>query len=379
MKKVLCLVAVIFLFISGATNAMNIFSSEFQKKWDELSKDISKLNEYTRTHPNIEMKDTKVEDIDIDGAMFNGATFENVVFTNVSSSKSRYLKVKFINCKFENYKAWNSEFVNVEFENCEFISTNFLGSKVVNVKIKNCTAIEAEFDDLTGDEIFVEKSVFKERSSFTDSKIPFVFRETTLDGVNMMGLDGANSLLIEGGLLDEVNFGKSHFSTVTLRRVKQGEGPVRFNGATADRIKIEDVDLWRGLSLAEMKAGFVSIEGGKLKTAFSDSVISKVYARDVDFYMFSLSEAHLPYVSLMDCQIRDFPMWDGFVEELFVQNSTIEEVDGENFKADTVVWDNVTLDGKIDLTNAHVEDFQVTRLKRGPKLQLITTGSNLKF
>jgi len=72
-------------------------------------------------------------------------------------------------------------------------------------------------------------------------------------------------------------------------------------------------------------------------------------------------------------------MWDGYTEELHIRNCAIDEIDGENFKADTVIWDNVTLDGKIDFTNAQVKDFQATRLKRGSQLQLVTTGSNLKF
>ncbi len=206
-----------------------------------------------------------------------------------------------------------------------------------------------------------------------------VFRKCTLDGVGLSGMKQPNSMIVEDSYLDEVDFGRGLFSTVTLRRVKQGEGPVRFNGATMESIRIEDVDMWRGLSLAEIKAGLVSIEGGTLKTAFSDSIIPKVYARGVEFYLFSLSEANLPYVSLIDCMIHDFPLWDGFVEELLVQNSIIGEIDGENFKADTVVWDNVTLDGKVDLTNAHINDFRPTRIKRGPKLNLMTTGSNIKF
>lgn len=87
----------------------------------------------------------------------------------------------------------------------------------------------------------------------------------------------------------------------------------------------------------------------------------------------------MPYVELTGCNIHSFPMWDGYTDELTVQNSSIGEIDGENFKADLVVWDNVTLDGKIDLTNAQVKDFRPTRLKRGPTLNLITTGSNMRF
>lgn len=75
----------------------------------------------------------------------------------------------------------------------------------------------------------------------------------------------------------------------------------------------------------------------------------------------------------------DIALWDCFVDEYSVTNSTIDIIRGKNFKADTVVWDNVTLDGKVDLTNVQVKDFRPTRLKRGPKLQLITTGSNMRF
>ncbi len=358
---------------------MNIFPSDFQKNWAELSKDVKKINEYTSTHPNVKLENIKIENIDIDGVIFNGATFEEVTFENVFSSKSEYRDVEFRKCKFINYKSWNSKYIDAVFLDCEFINTNLLGSTVMNVKIQNCKGENAEFDDLRGNELVVENTVLKDRSSFTDGKIPFTFRNTKLSGVNMMGLSGNNTLLIEDGLLDEVNFGKSNFSTVTLRRVKQGEGPVRFNGSTVESIRIDNVDMWRGLSLAEVTARFVSIEGGKLKTAFSDSVISKVHARGVEFYMFSLSEAKLPFISLIDCKIHDFPLWDGFAEELLVQNCTIEEIDGENFKADIVVWDNVTLNGKIDLSNAQINDFRPSRIKRGPKLNLITDGSNIRF
>jgi hypothetical protein len=250
---------------------------------------------------------------------------------------------------------------------------------MVDVRFKNCKITDSRMKELQGNELVMEGTTLEERTSLAWSSIPMAFRKCTLDGVGLSGMKAPVAMTIEDSLMDEVDLGRGVFSTVTLRRVKQGEGPVRFNGATMERITIEDVDLWRGLSLSEIKAGSVSIEGGKLKTSFSDSIIPKVYARNVEFYLFSLSESNLPFVSLTDCKIHDFPMWDGYTEELHLHNCVINEVDGENFKADTVIWDNVTLDGKIDFTNAQVKDFQATRLKRGPKLELFTTGSNLKF
>jgi hypothetical protein len=91
------------------------------------------------------------------------------------------------------------------------------------------------------------------------------------------------------------------------------------------------------------------------------------------------SEVKLPKVTITNCRLYDTGLYDGYIDEFAVYNSEFNIIVGENFKADIVVWDNVTLDGKIDLTNAQVKDFRPTRLKRGPKLNLITTGSNMKF
>ncbi|ALC14843.1 hypothetical protein DSOUD_0042 [Desulfuromonas soudanensis] len=87
----------------------------------------------------------------------------------------------------------------------------------------------------------------------------------------------------------------------------------------------------------------------------------------------------MAYVLLSNCQLRDIALWDCFVDEYAVVNSAIHTIRGKNFKAETVLWDNVALNGKIDLTNAQVKDFRPTRIQRGPDLQLITTGSNMKF
>jgi hypothetical protein len=84
-------------------------------------------------------------------------------------------------------------------------------------------------------------------------------------------------------------------------------------------------------------------------------------------------------IHVSNSTLHDSGLFRGIVEEFSVHNSTIDEIVGKNFKADIVIWDNVTLNGKIDLTNAHIKDFRLTRLKRGPRLQLITTGSNIRF
>ncbi|ALC15371.1 hypothetical protein DSOUD_0582 [Desulfuromonas soudanensis] len=356
---------------------MNIFQSDFQKNWQVYFTDTNKLNEYTSIHI-IELKNVEADGYDLDGAVFNGAMFENNNFKNISAENSKFKNARFKECKFINCKFWSAEFTNVVFEDCEFISTTFLQSKMINVTIVNGKALESEFDELEGTELLIISSEFKMRSSFTDSKIPIKFQNTNLSGVNMMGMTGLFPLSFEGGVLDEVNFGKSYFSEVTLCRVKQGEGGIKFNSVTAKSISFEDVEMLKGVGMGWANVELVRIVGGELYgPSFKEANIAKTVIRDA--YVTRFATGHMGKVEVANSTLHRSGLFEGEIQELSVVNSTIDEIVGKNFKADTVLWDNVTLNGKIDLTNAQVKDFRPTRIQRGPDLQLITTGSNMKF
>ena len=359
-------------------NAMNIFKNDFEQQWEELFKDVNKLNEYTKARP-VELRGVDIDNYRINEVIFTGATFDGVTWKNVSAKKSRFIKVIFKNCTFEDVNFEDSIMTDVTFENCKIHYSNFSGCTMVRSCFRDCDIVETALDGTDGDILRVDKCSIKTRSAFSGSKIQFEFRDTNMHDVNMMGLNGGYPLLIEGGTLSEVDFGKSHFSTVTLRRVKQGEGGVKFNDITAKSVTFESVDMTHGTAIARSRVKSVIVNGGNFGTTFDDSIIGAIYVRDAELYYMEFSEVKLPKVTISNCKLYDTGLYDGFIEEFSVYNSEFNIIVGDNFKADTVVWDNVTLDGKIDLTNAHVEDFQVTRLKRGPKLQLITTGSNLKF
>jgi uncharacterized protein YjbI with pentapeptide repeats len=369
-------ILIIFVII-GVTQAMNIFQNDFQKHWQVYFTDTNKLNEYTSSNI-VELKNIDANGYDLEGAVFNGAIFENNDLKNISAENSKYKNTQFKNCKFLNCKFWLAEFTNVVFEDCEFISTTFLQSKMINVTIINCKAIESEFDGLEGTELLIKSSEFKMRSSFTDSKISIKFQDTNLSGVNMMGMTGMFPLSFEGGVLDEVNFGKSYFSDVILRRVKQGEGGVKFNSVTAKSISFEDVEMLKGVGMGWANVALVRIVGGELYgPSFKEANIAKTVVRDA--YVTRFATGHMGKVEVANSTLHRSGLFEGEIQELSVVNSTIDEIVGKNFKADTVLWDNVTLSGKIDLTNAQVKDFRPTRIQRSPNLQLITTGSNMKF
>jgi hypothetical protein len=208
--------------------------------------------------------------------------------------------------------------------------------------------------------------------------LQFTFKNMEIDGSRITMTEGAFPLTVEDCGLSEVSFDKSHFSTVTLRRVKQGEGGVYFNGVTAESINFEDVDMREGTGIGDATVGMVRIIGGQMYgPAFKNANIAKTYIRNAYVTRFALG--NMGQVHVDNSTLHRSGFFKGGIEELSITNSTIDEIVGKNFKADIVLWDNVTLDGKIDLTNAQVKDFRPTRLKRGPRLQLITTGSNMRF
>ncbi len=357
---------------------MTIFKNDFEKKWEELSNNIEKLNEYAK-NTSVELRNLKVEDKILDGAIFTDATFDGVEWQNTSLEETYFTKTIFKNCKFINTKNWNSTLTDVLFENCTFYGVEFGGSAMVNVRFKRCKFADTRLKELTGNELVVEESMLEEKTSLAWSSIPMLFRKCTLDGVGLSGMKQPNSMTIEDSVLDEVDFSRGLFSSITFRRVKQGEGPIRFNSITADTLEFDDVDLTRGVGIAYSKVKLVKIVNGRFGAAFEGSTIAKVVARDVYLVNIDFSEAVMPSVSMNHCELLDLALWDSTIIEFSIMDSSINIANGKNFKGDTVVWDSVTLDGKIDFSNAKIEDFRPTRLKRGPKLNLITTGSNLKF
>jgi uncharacterized protein YjbI with pentapeptide repeats len=371
------LILVVIIIAAGGAFAMNIFRNDFEKQWEVLFKDVKQLNFYTSAHL-VTLRDTKVMEYNIEGAVFTGATFSGVEWENVNANKATLTKVVFRKCKFIGGEWEDGTFTDVLFEDCEFIDTSFSGNTVANVRFRNCKINESGIGYLTGGKVEFDGCEWN-MGAGGDSSCEFVIKNCTIVGVSFSAMKNGVSLLIEDSLLDEVNFSKSHFSTVTLRRVRQGEGPTRFNSVIAESFRFEDVDMTRGVSLARVKTTLVSIEGGTFRGATEGSTIGKIYARKANLFMYDMSEATMPYVNIDNCEILNLAIWECNAKELLITNSTADGIDATDFKADIVVWDNVTLDGKIDLTNAQVKDFRPTRLKRGPRLNLITTGSNMKF
>jgi hypothetical protein len=99
MRFLLVLVFMMLCFGIVNGNAMNLSKNDFEQKWEELSQDEEKLNEYTALWP-VELKNIEVHDRKIDGAIFTEAKFSEIEWENSSSKKSTFTKVVFERCKF---------------------------------------------------------------------------------------------------------------------------------------------------------------------------------------------------------------------------------------------------------------------------------------
>jgi uncharacterized protein YjbI with pentapeptide repeats len=379
MKLVVTIIATaaLILVALGGANAMGIFKNDFEQKWEELSQDVKKLNEYTALRP-VELRNVKVSERNLDGAIFTGAKFIEVEWENSTSKKSTFTKVVFEKCKFTQSNFSYSTFTDVVFKDCEFLDADIDRSKLIDVRFEGCKFNQMGLVENEGNTLSLVNCHMLD-SGMGDCTIDFEIKDSTLDGVDVSTSKGGRKVHIEGGLLSEVDFGDSHFSTVTLRRVRQGEGGVKFNGITAKDILLEDVDL-DGIGFMNATADTAIIRDSQiLAIGFIGGGIDKIYFSNSTIRYFDIAESMMPHVEFTKCKLYEPMLYDGLIEELAIRESTITDMKGKNFKADIVLWDNVTLDGKIDLTNAQVKDFRPTRLKRGPKLNLITTGSNMKF
>ncbi len=376
-KRVTIALCLIIFTLSGTGFAMNIFKNDFEQQWPELSQDVEKLNEYTKVH-SVEMRNMKVEGLDLEGVIFSGSTFSEIEWENIDASKSSLTKVTFRKCKFIGGSWKNGTLTDVTFEGCDFIDTSFSRGVMNNVHFKDCKIERTGIAYLTGSRVEFDGCAWNTGAG-GDSSCEFIFKNSSLSGISFSKMENNVPLLIENSRLNEINFYGSHFSTVTLRHVKQGEGGVKFNNITAETVTFENVDMTNGTAIARSHVKSVIINGGKFGTTFDDSIIGTVHVRDTELYYMEFSEVKLPKVTISNSKLYDTGLYDGFIEEFSVYNSEFNIIDGENFKADIVVWDNVTLDGKIDLSNAQINDFRPSRIKRGPKLNLITDRSNISF
>ena len=92
-----------------------------------------------------------------------------------------------------------------------------------------------------------------------------------------------------------------------------------------------------------------------------------------------LSEANIDNLQVSNCPINDMRTNGSIIHYINIEKSSIASSKFKRLKVKNFTLTDVTLDQNIDFTNAQVENLTTKNVTKLPSLNLILTGSNVKF
>lgn len=349
--------------------------SSLSSPWKELFADIVKLDEFTQQSRKVHVHNALIENYDISNANLQDAVFEKTEWKNVIAKKIVTSKAVFKDSKFEKVSFAGANFSEVLFENSEFIDVEFDEAQLSDVRFVNCKFKGTDFWKLQHSKIKFDHARI-EKSQFSDSSAELAFFNSILNDVDMRSLQDTSSLTFEKSELKEVNTDRS---ALTLLRVANSRIDATFKNAKIDRMEFENSELDTSLSESEITSLLVA--SSKIKTLRMNSVkMDSVVIRECEHTKnFGFYKATVRKIDIEKSRLSDFDMAKTSVETLRINDSTLSNSDFEELKVKSATLEKVTLDGKVDFTNARIDQFVAKNITKLPSLNLITTGSNVKF
>ena len=371
-----CLVLIVFgLFISGASHAMSILDGQLplQNPWKERFQDVTKLNDFAKTHP-VEITNAKIENENIDGAILNGGKFENSNWKKVSAKNASLAKVVFSKGIIEDVDFSDSILTDVVFEDINLRGLRFFRATLHNVKFIRCTFNGINLDQTKNSQIEVNDSKAIS-TSFSEGQLIAVFRNSKLyDGVELTDLQPPSSLTFEKSELIQVNLERSKLQSLIIEDTKF-DAVLDAGSAESVTIRNSSVDTsFSAATIGTLSMINTSVTKLSFNKAKAKSLVFKNCPKLVDFVMYGTT---IDTLEIDHTQVSDFYPAVSNIGVLQVVNSTITKAGFERFKAKSLIFNNVTLDGKIDFTGAHVDKLETHNITKQPGLNLITTGSNV--
>ncbi len=92
-----------------------------------------------------------------------------------------------------------------------------------------------------------------------------------------------------------------------------------------------------------------------------------------------LYETKLGSLKINRCAVNGFRPRSATIDTWSVKDSRIANSKFEGMKVKAVTLENVTLGKELNFTNAHIDQLTAKNITKLPGLNLITTGSNVKF
>ena len=348
--------------------------------WKERFEDVTKLNVYAKDQP-VELSNVKIQNKNIDGAVLNGGEFNNNDWSKVSAKKSNFTNLPFRQGILEDVDFSDSTLTNVVFEDVKLLGVKFFYTTLNNVRFVRCTfnGVGIEKTKMSRIEVIDSKAI---SSSFSDGQLVAVFRNSKLargssetsQGVRLTDLIPPSSLTFEKSELIDANMERSRLAELVIDNSKFDS---IYDVGSADRITVRNSTL--DTSFSAMTIGTLSIENSTIKAlSILRSKVNTIQLSNCqDMNNFGMYETTTGAVIFTQCQLNDFRPRDATIELLRVTGGSVKNSKFERMKVKIMILNNVTLDGELNFTDAHVDKLETHNITKQPGLNLITTGSNV--
>lgn len=366
------------LLLPGVTDAMSLLNgkSPLSAPWTERFQNVAKLNEYAKISP-VELSNVLIENQKIDGAVLSGGQFQNTDWKSVSANKVNMNKTVFRGGTLEMVDFSDSTLSGVVFEDVRLVEVRFFGATLKNVRFVRCTFNGSNVDQLKASNIEVVDSKVI-HTSLSEGELTAVFKNSQLyKGTKLTSLRLPSSLTFEKSDLDDVDLSRSVLNDLILDTVKSNKSG--FDTGTISKVDITGGDISFGFT--EAKIENIKIHDlNNVGLAFQDAVIKTMSLNKCrTTFNVNLFHARVGAIDVANCALNNFSPMEMTVDVLHISDGSIANSEFQKMKAKTLTLENVTLDGKLDFTNAHIGDLKVHNVTKQPGLQLITTGSNVRF
>jgi len=368
----------VFFFAFGVSSSMaGLFEkSSLGSPWKELFADVAKLNEYQQQGHTVELQNTRIENYDLAGARFDKAKFEDTDWKSVTAKGATFSNTTFRNCKLDQVRFEEATLKDVTFDNCELSKVSFFHAQLPGVRFINSTLKDkTTFQASTSGNITFDHATMKE-VSFYKAQAVIAVRDSKINDGDFTTMQPPSSLTFEKSELKEVNFERSILERFVLNHVKADMG-----GTSGGRINVVEIrDSQFGFSFSETQIDSFTVSKSTIETALNSATVKSIEMSDCQgMKNMTLYMAKIERMRIQNCHLNDFALVKATVDEFSVTNAKLTKNQFMNSKIKTMTLENISLDGKVDFTNAHIDQLTTKNITKLPGLNLITTGSNVKF
>jgi uncharacterized protein YjbI with pentapeptide repeats len=319
------------------------------------------------TFSNTTFRANTFRNVDLEDSVFTNVTFEDSEFYRTSFLKSRLNGVKFIRCKFKSVSfesiIQDSGNSTVVFEHSTIEIADFYESRA-NFSFDHVTLTNINQSDLG--------------SHHPKSPANFSFNHSTLTDISLTDIAIPSSLTFENSTLKNVEMTRSQFSKLKIDNVTGGESN-HFEGGDAAVVEVRNSTI--GLDLGGRNFDKITFENSKIDTQFSsEPAIRELNLTNcTSMTGLQLYKAKIGELRINNCPINNFHPVRTTIQNFSIEKSSILNSDFGDMRVTSFALTDVSLDQKIDFTDAHVEHLTTKNIAKLPGLNLILIGSNVRL